>query len=595
MVNEQAKTDSRKRDDEFGWPFIFLVVAGVISTAICGYVTYLSFGFEYVDYDVENLEERLRSRPILWVLSLFGVLFSIYLGCLGLISALAKSRPAFWVIIGFAVLFRGVLVCSVPIQEIDLYRYIWDGQVVKHGYNPYHFSPGQVRGNEPTDNPELVALREIAGNRDGGPPQDKKGLNRALHRVHFENLRTIYPPVSQIVFALSAWTTPQGASTHTHACVMKAWLVLFDLLTLWSMVGLLKTCRMSPVLVLAYAWCPLILKEFANGGHLDSITIFLSTTAVWLAAQAMRYRQDDQSDSRAFFLFFGSAIVMGLAIGAKIYPVVMLPLFAVLVFRVLPLKQAILLGLVVAGLASLTLFPLVYSKEQPLLMNMPVNAELEAEKSSGLSEFFNTFEMNDFLFMLIVEHIKPTEGLAPENQAWFLLNSEAERKAWIKPFAEWFELSEYQAAYKLARWISYSCVLMIVGYLCFCLKPDDPSSLARVCFLALAWFWLFSPTQNPWYWCWCLPLIPFVKNRTWFLMSGLVLIYYLRFWFEYHLAGDVIWPVEKRFPSDVVQPLNAYRGVNFFYFVVVFLEFAPWFLLLVIESIWNWRSDRKNG
>ena len=28
-----------------------------------------------------------------------------------------------------------------------------------------------------------------------------------------------------------------------------------------------------------------------------------------------------------------------------------------------------------------------------------------------------------------------------------------------------------------------------------------------VAFLVLAWFWLLSPTQNPWYWTWALPLV----------------------------------------------------------------------------------------
>ena len=568
---------------------IGLLVAGILSTVIYGYLTYLSFGFEFVPNETPDLWERLQARPILWVLALFGILFSVYLFGLSQVGRWKQNRQALWLVIGFGILFRATLLYSTPIQEIDLYRYIWDGQVLANGYNPYHFSPEQVRGGAVADNPDLLALRKLA--------TESEGLETVVSRIHFEELRTIYPPVSQCVFAAAARTTPRSASTHTHATIMKCWLVLFDVLTIFLVVALLNTCGRDPIWVIAYAWCPLVLKEFANGGHLDSITIFLSTLAILLSAKAIRFSVTDPNrPSTTFALFLASAIAMGLAIGAKIYPVVLLPLFAVLVFRLLKWWQAILLGVVAGGLSLALLWPLGFTEEQPSQLNAPLSpAEIQA-KSNGLKEFFNTFEMNDFLFMLIVEHLKTTDGVEPEYKAWFLLNSDAQRKSWIEPFTHWFDLPEHQAAYRLSRMISYSIVLLIVGYLCLRLNPKDPSSLAHVCFLALAWFWLLSPTQNPWYWCWCLPLIPFVKNRTWYLMAGFALVYYSRFWFSYHYSGEVIWPIETRFPSETVSPIHSYRGDNFFNYVIVCLEFGPWFLLLATETIWNlWAEKPKRN
>ena len=96
-------------------------------------------------------------------------------------------------------------------------------------------------------------------------------------------------------------------------------------------------------------------------------------------------------------------------------------------------------------------------------------------------------------------------------------------------------------------------------------------------FLTIAWFWLLCPTQNPWYWTWALPLLPMARSRVWLAMSGLVLLYYLRFWLSYH------WPE---------QPVlgTPYAGIAFFDFVVTWIEYGPWFLCLAIAACFRRRD-----
>jgi hypothetical protein len=90
-------------------------------------------------------------------------------------------------------------------------------------------------------------------------------------------------------------------------------------------------------------------------------------------------------------------------------------------------------------------------------------------------------------------------------------------------------------------------------------------------FSTLAWFWVLSPTLNPWYWTWALPFILFTRHKTWYLLSVIVFVYYLRFWFAYQW-GD--------------QPVlgTRYLGEAFFHFVVVWIEHLPWMLLLFVEA-----------
>ena len=83
--------------------------------------------------------------------------------------------------------------------------------------------------------------------------------------------------------------------------------------------------------------------------------------------------------------------------------------------------------------------------------------------------------------------------------------------------------------------------------------------------------YLLSPTQNPWYWTWALPLVPFVRGRAWLALSSLVLFYYLRFWLRYHFETTPV--LGTRYP-----------GVPFFDLVVTWFEYGPWLLWLTVSA-----------
>jgi hypothetical protein len=121
---------------------------------------------------------------------------------------------------------------------------------------------------------------------------------------------------------------------------------------------------------------------------------------------------------------------------------------------------------------------------------------------------------------------------------------------------------------------------IVVGLLGRALRRGDTSTWLETAFLTLAWFWLLSPTLNPWYWTWTLPLLPFARNRAWLAVSGLVLIYYTRFWFIYH------------FP-DTPVPGTQYVGAAFFDLVVTWIEFGPWFAWL--SGTWLYRTRFQSG
>ena len=131
---------------------------------------------------------------------------------------------------------------SHPIQEVDIYRYCWDGAVLSEGVSPFRYSPWRIHNAfaaEPeftlpdADPKEIAAIRL----RDSDP-----GLATVLQRVHFSELTTIYPPASQVVFAAADRTTPKGSTVRQRLLVMKLWIVLFDIGTMIVLAAILALC-----------------------------------------------------------------------------------------------------------------------------------------------------------------------------------------------------------------------------------------------------------------------------------------------------------------------------------------------------------------
>ena len=66
------------------------------------------------------------------------------------------------------------------------------------------------------------------------------------------------------------------------------------------------------------------MKEVANSGHLDAIAVFLTTLAVYLGARLLVKQSQPSIVNVAYSA--GVAVVLALAAGAKLYPVVLAPL-----------------------------------------------------------------------------------------------------------------------------------------------------------------------------------------------------------------------------------------------------------------------------
>jgi len=109
--------------------------------------------------------------------------------------------------------------------EIDIYRYAWDGAVLANGASPYRYSPEQVR--TAAQQPELIQSEEL--HALVALQAGSESLSYSVNQIHFGEFTSPYPPVSQVVFAVATFVTPNEVSPHVRVVIIKLLLALFDL------------------------------------------------------------------------------------------------------------------------------------------------------------------------------------------------------------------------------------------------------------------------------------------------------------------------------------------------------------------------------
>ena len=94
-------------------------------------------------------------------------------------------------------------------------------------------------------------------------------------------------------------------------------------------------------------------------------------------------------------------------------------------------------------------------------------------------------------------------------------------------------------------------------------------------FAVLGALFILSPVGFPWYFVWCVPLLPFARRKSWYLLTGLLFVYYLRFWFAYGTAEEP--RAFFGYPPESAE--------FFFHHWVVSVEFGIFFLAWIVESV----------
>ncbi len=247
-----------------GWTTAILVLAGLILTTFA-----IALAWHASNMALSYLPPVLGRTTIVVGSLAAGVVF--LLSCIGLRHAQPRWMLLWILLIGIAC--RAVLLPVPPVRATDYFRYLWDGAVWLHGYNPWRFSPANLLNDTSANIPEGLHL--LASQHD-----------QLIRHINHNTLPTIYPPVSEAVFAVAAWLWP------FNTMALKALLLLFDAGTAIMIAMILRHFRLPSLWLLIYWWNPVTINAFANEAHLDSITLFFVALFGTCWSVTGRYRQE---------------------------------------------------------------------------------------------------------------------------------------------------------------------------------------------------------------------------------------------------------------------------------------------------------------
>lgn len=129
-----------------------------------------------------------------------------------------------------AIPLRLIALCMEPTLSDDIFRYVWEGYWITQGGNPYWV-----------------------------PPQSIEALHWAKNSVNHPHLTSIYPPLTQLVFAGLSWLWDSLYS-------FKLMSLIADLGILWALMRL----KVAQEYLWIYALHPLSILESSASGHMES-------------------------------------------------------------------------------------------------------------------------------------------------------------------------------------------------------------------------------------------------------------------------------------------------------------------------------------
>ena len=413
---------------------------------------------------------ELRDIPALPLMMGLIVAGLVFLCVLPLISRTAGTidsglqRRLLWLVVGVGLLLRLMMLPTEPALEDDQQRYLWEGALVANGLSPYAIAPADT-WRAPAGSP----LDRLAG--AAGP---------VLERVNHPGLKTIYPPVAEAAFALAYLLEPFS---------LTAWrlvLLAADMATLGLLVRLLDAAGRPRLWVALYWWNPLVIKEVFNSAHMEGVLTPFVLLALLLAIR------------RRPLLATG---VLGLGVGVKIWPLLLLPL----ILRPVLDRPRIVIGALAIMASMVALWAL------PILLG-----GLDAR--SGFRAYAADWQANSALLPALRGL---SEGL----------------------------LATLGQPVSAAGMIARLALAITVGLVALAIVRTplqgaaDVMARAAIVTLALV---LLSPAQFPWYAIWTIPFLPFAPRWGVMAMAVLLPIYYASFHFAALgrpeiFRGQVVW------------------------------------------------------
>ena len=279
----------------------------------------------------------------------FTVLFGMYsLAFLGFILLYKNETISEKQLLGLGILFRLLFLFGLPFWSQDFYRFIWDGNLIVDGINPYLNIPNQIINSTTINNADELYT--------------KMGT---LSASHYSN----YPPINQLFFAVSSFFG--NHSIFISALVLKLIIIVSDIGIYHYGRKILVFLNDNPRKNFLYFLNPLIIIELTGNLHFEGVV--LCCFAIGL------------------FLFFKdkwmlAAVFIAVSISIKLLPLLLLPFFC----QKLGFKKSVYFYSIVIGISAVTFVPFLTPK-------------LFSNYTETIGLWFTNFEFNASIYYIVRE------------------------------------------------------------------------------------------------------------------------------------------------------------------------------------------------
>ncbi|SHI81986.1 Protein of unknown function [Hymenobacter daecheongensis DSM 21074] len=248
-----------------------------------------------------------------------------------------------------ALLLRLLWLPALPALSDDYHRFRWDGALVAAGQNPYRARPDELAGP--------------AAARAAAPSSPLAALYPRMNSPHYYS---VYPPVCQAIFGAASWLFP--SNERGFVLMLRLVLLAAEAGTALLLLALLRHFGLAAEKGFLYLLNPLVIVELTGNLHFEALLICGLLAALWALARGRRGL---------------SAAALALSIGAKLLPLLLLPLL----LRRLGWQAFLKYAALVAGGLLLLFIPFL-------------TTELVQNVGRSLDLYFHKFEFNASLYYL---------------------------------------------------------------------------------------------------------------------------------------------------------------------------------------------------
>lgn len=258
---------------------------------------------------------------------------------------LCKSEIKLHHLLAIGLAARLILFLGLPSLSDDLYRFIWDGTLLREGFSPYALLPAEYL------------------------TQGIQGVDQQLYdQLNSQPYYSVYPPLNQLFFWISASIS---TSWLAQANVLRVVLLMADLGSVYFLYRLLQLHQKDLSVIGWFFLNPLLILEATGSIHFEGLVVFF----LLLGLCAFEKNR-----------MISSGIGLGLAAATKLLPLIFLPAIVIRKW----FRDGATVGIVAGLVVSIGLIPFI-------------NSAILSGMQSSLGLYFQKFEFNASVYFLLRE------------------------------------------------------------------------------------------------------------------------------------------------------------------------------------------------